>query len=292
MNAKLCLRVRWLCLLRPVLCAGLAGAFWPLSVVANPPAPHNLVYGQVRDAYGTPLADPTAVVQLETPGGAVVLGQVSPGYAPGVNYYVQVPMDSGLGPHRYEPNALVASAQFTLGVIINNVTNLPIEMTGSFATLGQPAGSARIDLTLGVDANGDGIPDQWELAFLAALGLNLPLSAINANSILTNDGLTLRQEYLLGAYPFNPSQVCRITFLGFNGAMPRLSFPTVTSRDYTLLASTDLEHWAPVGFFLPGDDLTGPARAVFLAPSIATTEVYVQPPPTGSPAQFYRLLVQ
>jgi len=270
-----------------LVCAGLNPA-----ARANPPAPYNLVYGVVRDAYGTPLTSAAATILLVTPGGTVIATQVLPGYAPGVNYRLKVPMDAGDTPDLYQPNALMAAAQFRLYVVINNVTNLPIEMTASYPALGQPGKVTRIDLTLGVDSNGDGIPDQWERAFLATLGLNLPLSALNANSVLTPDGLTLRQQYLFGTYPFNPSQPCLATFLGFKGNSPDLQFPTMTGRYYSVLGATDARNWSTVSFYLPSDDPAGAPRTYYYAPGIGTAEVLVVPPVTPTHTQFYRILVQ
>jgi hypothetical protein len=56
-----------------------------------------------------------------------------------------------------------------LYVVTGATTNLPIQMTGNLALLGLPGQRTRLDITLGVNANGNGIPDAWEHAFLAAL---------------------------------------------------------------------------------------------------------------------------
>ena len=262
------------------------------SAFANPPAPFNLVYGLVRDKYGTPLTATSAMVLLETPAGTVISAPIVPGHAPGVNYRMKVPMDSGETPVVYQATAQFAGAPYKLFVVVNNATNLPIEMTGNFASLGKPGQTARVDLTLGVDSNGDGIPDSWEYAFLTALGLNIPLSELNANSILTNDGLTLRQQYLFGTYPFNPSAPCLVTFSGFIGEYADLKFPTITGRYYSVLSSTDGKKWSTASFFLPGDDQSGPPRTYLYASGIGTGEVYVVPLPSLGQSLFYRILVQ
>ena len=263
-----------------------------LFVRANPPAPYTLITGLVRDQYGTPLTSAKATVLFQTQSGVVVSGQVLPGYAPGINYLLRVPMDSGQTPDPYEADAQFGGAKFKLWVVLNNTTNLPIEMSGVFDQLGKPGAQVRINLTLGVDSNGDGIPDAWENGFLAALGLNLPLSSLNANSVLTPDGLTLRQQYVFGAYPFNPSEPCKVTFAGFRGSSPHLVFPTVTGRSYTVLSSSDTRTWNVVPFYLPTDDSAGPARNSYYSPGVGSMEVYVVPSAAPSTAQFYRVLVQ
>jgi hypothetical protein len=273
----------------------LLGMFLPLSPArAFPPAPYYLIYGEVRDRYGSPLTSPQAQIILQPPSGVSTTATLVPGYAPGVNYQMKVPMDAGQTPDLWQPNALLPAALFRMVVVIGTVTNIPIEMTISNVTyaVGQPGGSARVDLTLGVDANGDGLPDAWELAFLASLGLNVPLSSLTANSILTPDGLTLRQQYLLGTYPFDPGDPLKILFTGLTNGYPVLQFPTVTGRTYTVLGSSDLMNWSPASFVLAGDRPSAPTRGFYYAPNISTVQIYVAPPAGGAHAQFYKLLVQ
>ena len=60
----------------------------PASARAFPPAPHHLIYGTVRDEYGTPLMTSAAQVILQTPTGVRLKATVAPGVAPGVNYQI------------------------------------------------------------------------------------------------------------------------------------------------------------------------------------------------------------
>lgn len=283
MDAKNLLHWKWPAL--AVLCAALVAR-------ANPPAPYNLIYGVARDMYGAPLTSPASRVILQTPSGVAVSTSLVPGFAPGVNFRLKVPMDSGITPDIYQPTALLASSPFKLYVVINGVTNLPIQMTVSYQSLGQPARSTRIDVTVGVDSNGDGIPDAWEYAFLAALGLNVPLSSLTANTVLTPDGATLWQQYIRGTYPFDPTEPCLVTLSGFRGSSPVLQFPTVTGRYYRILASSDAINWTPVSFYLPTDTMTGPARNYYYATGISTAQVYLANSPPPTQAQFYKIAVQ
>jgi hypothetical protein len=264
-----------------------------LPARAYPPGPYHVLYGTVRDQYGTPLTSAQAQIVLQTPSGTELSAPVVPGSSiPGVNYLLKVPMDSGVTPDLYQPNVLLPAAPFKLLVVIGTVTNLPIEMTTTNLALGEWAKSTRVDLTLGVDSNGDGIPDAWETAFLAALGTNVPLSSLTANTVLTPDGLTLQQEYLLGTALFDPGNPLAVTFLGFSGDSPVLQFPTLTGRTYTVLVSPDLMNWSVAEFNLPTDTLGGPTRAFYSALSTGTVQVYVSPPPPGTNMQFYRIQVQ
>jgi hypothetical protein len=262
------------------------------TVNAYPPGPYHLLYGTVRDQFGTPLNLDTAQVLLQTSTGVQFSAPIIPAASlPGINYLLKLPMDSGATPDLYSPHSL-APGSYKLMVVVGAVTNLPIEMATNYAVVGQPAKSTRVDLTLGVDANGDGLPDEWERAFLAMLGTNVPLSSLTANSVLTPDGLTLRQQYMLGTALFDPGALPEITFLGFNGASPVLQFPTVAGRSYTVLGSPDLDNWSPVAFYLASDGSDAPTRAFYLAPAVATVQVYPVPPPPGTSRQFYRIQVQ
>jgi len=231
---------------------------------------------------------------LQTPSGQQYVAPISPGVTdvPGVNYKLKVPLDSGSAPDLYQPGVLLPAASYKLFVIIGSVTNVPIEMGSNYFSLGEWAKSARINLTLGVDSNGDGLPDAWEYAFMMMIGTNLPLSSINGNTILTPDGTTLRQNFILGTTLFDPGNPFRVIFIGFNGASPILQFPTISGRSYNIQGSSDLLTWSPVSFKLPTDGLGAPTRSFYFASSTAPIQVYVAPPPLGTARQFYRIQVQ
>ena len=272
-----------------------AAAVWGLgqcpSAQGMPPAPYHLIYGLARDQYGTPLSSANTSVLLVTPSGVHLTGQILPGLAAGVNYQIQAPMDAGQTSQLYRPDALTVSAPFTLFVVVGTVTNVPIEMAGASLLLGQPGGATKVNLTLGTDANGDGIPDAWEYAYLAALGLNIPLSSLNANSSLAG-GLTLQQAYLLGLPVFNPDTSFQVTLVGFAGASPVLEFPGMTGRSYTVLGSSDLSNWTPLSFALPTDAPGAPARSFFYSSTIQNVQVQVNLPAPASAATFLKVLLQ
>ena len=224
-------------------------------------------------------------VQLATP--------IVPGSGPpGVNYMLKVPLDSGVTSDAYRANVPIPGAAYKLVVVVGSITNLPIQMGTNYLALGQWAHSTRVDLTLGVDSNGDGIPDAWEYAFLSMLGLSIPLSQLNANSVLTPDGLNLWQQFLLGTALFDPGDPLKVVFVGFNGISPILQFPTVLGRSYTVLQSPDLKTWSPAAFNLAGETAGAPTHSVYVAPNVAALQVYVVPPPLGASHQFYRVTVQ
>ena len=260
--------------------------------LAYPPAPHHLIFGCVRDEQGTPLVNPGPIIVLQTPTGTTLAANILPGVAPGVNFELQVPMDAGITPDPYAPLALRAAAPFKIYVVIGQTTNTPIQMTGNYSQLGRPGKETRIDLTLGTDANGDGIPDAWEYGFLAALGSNLSLNDLRSGMDLAHDGRTLLQEYLLGNYPMDPTDPLLVTLVALNGGSPILQFTGVTGRSYTVLGSADLKQWTPVSFLVPLEGSSAGTHSYYYAPSTDTVQVQVVQPASGPPKTFFRLQLQ
>lgn len=270
----------------PVLAAALFGC---LPAWAYPPSPYHLVYGVVRDEYGTPLTDGQVQILLVSAGGSQSQTTIQSDLAVGVNYQIQVPLDTLLKPDLYRPNALAVGAAFRLYVVVGNVTNVPIVSTSTTNYAGQPTKMTRIDLTLGVDSNGDGIPDAWELAFLAAIGSNLSLGDLNANLDVAHDGRTLMQEYLLGSAAFNPASPLAIRMVSFNSGAPILEFPTEANQSYTVLGSTNLQQWAVLPFRLPSEGPSGVIRTNFAASLNQTLQVQAVPSGPEPRAQFFRI---
>lgn len=268
----------------------LLAGFWALPAQAFPPAPDAVIYGMVKDQYGTPLVNQADKVILQTPSGVQVATAIQPNLAIGVNYAVHVPMDAGTFGAAYASNALTAAAPYKLYVTVAGITNLPIEMVGATPVMGTPAQLTLQNLTLGVDANGDGIPDAWEALFLQQLGVNLALASIDPNADYAHDGRTLMQEYLLGNYPYNPGDNFTVKIVSQNGGSAMLAFTTMTGRTYTAYGSPDLKNWSALAFTVPA---TGSAAASsYYAPSIAPVQIQTIQPASGPQMQFFRLQLQ
>lgn len=263
-----------------------------LCAWAFPPAPSHIVYGMVRDKYGTPIMNSQAQVVLKTTSGTTLATSILPGLAIGVNYEIRVPMDAAFTSDIYRTNALQAGVPYSMVVVVNGTTNIPIEMLTANLQLGQPAGMTHVDLTLGTDSNHNGIPDEWEKAFLSSTGSSLSLSNLTASTDVLGDGRSLLQEFLLGTYPFDPGDTFAARILGFTNGAPALEFPTMTGRSYTVLGSPDLQSWSPLGFQLVSDGPDGIVRSNYFAPTITTLDVQVVPPPTVRAVQFYKVQLQ
>ena len=260
------------------------------SAYAFPPAPPHLVFGTLRNDLGQPIGtNVNARIVFETTAGTVLKGEIGRFDEPGVNYQVSVPMDSGLTGEAYKPSALHPSVPFRIHVNIGGVNYYPIEMNNSAFQLGLPADSTRIDLTLGVDSDGDGLPDAWERQLLSALGKD-GLGLVNANDDSDGDGLSNLAEYIAGAYAFDPTDGFSLSITGFADGSPVLEFLALRNRTYQLYGSTDFASWSLLRFRLQTDP-TDSSRGSYTSPDVANRKIIVESDTPAAP-KFFKLLVR
>lgn len=265
-----------------VLLGGSAGAF--------PPAPHHLIYGTVRDEMGNPLWLEGAAVILETPSGVLIKGEISPGLEPGVNYKIAVPLDSGVTSDAYRSGALRTTMPFKLRVEVRRSIYLPIEMSGDFSRLGRAAESTRLDLTLGEDSNGNGLPDAWERALIAASGGEL--DQINPNDDLDKDGLSNLQEYLAGTFAFDQSDGFSLKVIEMKPEGCLMEFMTIRGRTYSVYASADMKNWEVVSFRVTAAGAVLSDQQKYQAIDSQVVRGWVSPSSTDPGLRFFKLRVE
>jgi hypothetical protein len=88
--------------------------------------------------------------------------------------------------------------------------------------------SALFNITTLEDSDGDGIPDEWEIAF----GGN-PTNATDRNLDLDRDGLTAWQEYTTGTDPSNALSTLKVSLVAQAG-QPVIAFEAVSNRTYSV----------------------------------------------------------
>ena len=84
-----------------------------------------------------------------------------------------------------------------------------------------------------VDADGNGINDDWEVQYFGHIG-------IDPNADPDGDGFSNLQEFLAGTDPTDANSVLRITSIVTNGADVVISFTTSSNRFYDLQDDDDL----------------------------------------------------
>jgi hypothetical protein len=96
-------------------------------------------------------------------------------------------------------------------------------------TFHEDSGAYTVEQISTSDGDGDGLPDNWELAY--GLNSNNPADA-TADS--DGDGLTNGQEYQAGTNPRDPNSALRITSATAAGGKFVVSFPSVAGKFYAV----------------------------------------------------------
>lgn len=263
--------------------AGLLGLI-ALPAHAYPPAPYHEFHGLVRNEWGDPIDVSGARVFVVSTNGASAAAPIAASTQPGINYRLTVPMDSARSTKiDFTSGASLRQSQpFRLKVMIGDIAYLPIEMVLS-RPIGEPAGTSRLDLTLGVDTDGDGLPDAWEIAN----GLD-PNDPNDADRDADGDGISNRNEYLAGTYAFDANDGFQLTLSEVNNGNTILEFFAIRGRTYTVQSSTNLQQWTSVGFRV---DASGSLLNHYSASDYRTLRIEV-PFQTGTTNRFFRALVQ
>jgi hypothetical protein len=258
---------------------------------AYPPAPYHRVYGSVRDDLGNPLDTSDGIVVLSAADNKeVVRGPTDPRLGAGINYSLPVPLDAGIAEELYAATALKPQWPFTIRVIRGTTSYVPIQMQGGAYQIGQPAQSTRIDLTLGIDSDGDGLPDAWERELMRSdpRRRHQNISEVLPGDDSDGDGLTNLEEYIAGTYALDARDGLSIDIVEVSHGIARLQFLAVAKRTYRLKSSATLEEFSAQPFSLAASGLD-PVQD-FRAVQTELRSVYV---PVGeAPLLNFRLYVE
>ncbi len=262
-----------------------------VAAQAYPPAPDHEFYGTVRDEWGDPIDMSGARIYIQSSNGVGANAPVAVSTQPGINYRLMVPMDSGrsLKICPVPVTRLRQEQPFQLKVQIGQITYLPIEMVIP-AIIGQPAGSTRLDLTLGVDADGDGLPDAWERALIDIYGGSL--EDIRPQDDTDGDGIKNIDEYIAGTYAFDPADGFRLSIVEVVNKNSRLEMFVIRGRNYTLQSSYDLRQWRPVNFRVLANGTPGPGVSNYQSTEVQNLLVEVPFEIGAETNRYFRALVQ
>jgi hypothetical protein len=224
------------------------------SIWAFPPAPFKTLHGMVRDEYGNALRLDGASVVFSKNGQQVLRVPIQAGTLLNQNYQIRLRMDMQRpGTIKYNDLAQNPGEQFTLSVRINDIIYQPIEMSTP-ATVGNPGERSRLDLTLGVDSDGDGIPDAWKISQLYAAGI-MPdengwrLDLLTRDGDFDGDGISNYAEYIAGTYATDANDYLSLKLVEKQQSSVRLSFYSIIGKTYSLEVSSDLKNWVQVSHY-------------------------------------------
>lgn len=275
----------------------------PVALHAFPPAPFHTLYGMVRDENGNSLQVEGAQVVLYRGTTEVLRQTIGAGRLLDQNYQIRLRMDMFRpGTQTYTGLASSGGEPFSLAIILNNVVYHPIEMSTPRA-VGLPGERIRLDLTLGVDTIGDGIPDAWKQSQLYAAGIppdgnGWNLGLITRDGDFDGDGVSNWNEYLAGTYAVDPADFLDLQVMENVDGYARLRFFAIYGKTYAVESSADLITWTATTIHLPAPDETDlsdlpnplvPLTSVS-AEDTAFIDLYAPADPTGR--TFYRLTVR
>jgi hypothetical protein len=259
---------------------------------AFPPAPYYTLFGIVRDQVGATLKVDGAELILLKDGKEIGRSPVSKDLRGDFNYELRVSVDQNLPSTRaYSEKAVAAGGLISVVVTMNGQQFYPIGVSGSLrATAGGER--VRLDLNLGADTDGDGLPDAWEEWQLYIAGRRpgangWDLSPITRDGDFDGDGISNFHEYIAGTFAADPSDRFELRLLGKTASAVQLEFFGITGKVYTVEESSDLRSWATVPFSLTAQ---GAEQARYQSPEVGIRSIFVKAPATTS--RFYRLSVR
>lgn len=251
------------------------------SATATTLRPSIIVYGVIRDSYGLRLSPNSASVSafLGTNEVARTVISMQPG---GANYRLEVnvadPLTAGT-------NDVVPGSTVFVRVRMGNVIQ-PTIGTNSFVAPGN-GGTVNMNLILGVDSDGDGLPDSWEQMVIANSGGAINnLSQVGSGRDLDGDGMPDNQEFFYGSFAFLPGDQLQMDGLTVhpNG---RLSFTLspIPGIGYSvdMSPSVGTPAWAPCPASLTE---TGTLSTTPFIGGDQPMTIFLQP---AGPSYFYRL---
>ena len=287
----------------PLIGSLLALAAGTSAARAFPPAPFLTLYGMVRDDQGQAISGDGAEVVFLKDGAELLRTPIRSSRLLDQNYQLRLRMDMARpGTRSYSELAQGGGGAFSLGVVLHDVVYYPIEMSTP-RSVGQPGQRVRLDLTLGEDSDGDGIPDAWEQSQLYAGGV-LPgpdgwdLAQLTRDGDFDGDGISNWHEYIAGTFAADPTDHLALQIIEAEGNHSHLRFFAIYGKVYSLEISTDLQTWTAAPFFIrdpdstDSDDVATPPAPQASVRAEATDFVDLHAPADATGRTFYRLKVR
>lgn len=259
------------------------------SAWAFPPAPDATYFGSVRDERGRPLDTAEGEVIVMGTTAEITRSPIDSSRGRGVNYSVHMPMDGNTITGLYQVSALRPTLPFTIKVVIRNKTYVPIQMTGQTWVAPKSGQRVRLDLSLGIDSDGDGLPDSWEQGLIDSdeSGKLAGLADVKPGDDLDGDGLSNLQEYQIGTYALDRLDGLAMEIDGIENGKARLRFAVVAGRTYRIKSSPTLGEWSDESFAISA---TAAVQPYLRAADTTIVEVLV--PLNNRPKLLFRLYAE
>lgn len=264
------------------------------SLHAFPPAPYYTLYGTVRDQVGQTLTAQGTVLIVLKDGLEIGRAPINSGLQLDQNYELNIRIDQNRsGTTLYTNKAVAAQGLFSLVVEMNGVIFYPIEVSGSL-TAGKGGERVRLDLNLGEDLDGDGLPDVWEQWQLYQAGYlpdedgNWPIHLIDRNGDFDNDGSSNWLEYIAGTFAGDATENLSLEIKQKLPTSVRFEFFAITGKTYTIEHSADGQTWKRLPF---ATGAIAAGKVSHTATDVGILSVFATPT-SGATKEFYRLNVR
>jgi hypothetical protein len=269
------------------------------SAVAFPPAPFHTIFGTVRDEFGRQINIDGATVVMSRNGQEVLRQIIAPGPSPEFNYQIRLRMAMDRpGTRSYTSLVQKPGEAYTLSVRINDVVYQPIEIQRN-GQVGKPGERLRVNLTLGQDSDGDGIPDAWKISQLHAAGMlpdenGWPLHLLGPDGDFDGDGTSNFAEYLAGTYATDATDFLRLQLVEHRPGHVVLRFYAIIGKTYTLESTADGVTWLPepISTTVPENPAAGVANPQASLTAASTGTLVTSSATRGESKLLYRLVVR
>ena len=276
----------------PAAWALLAGLICSPLLRAFPPAPNYTIYGLVRDQVGATLNVDGAEIILLRDNTEIGRGPIHKDLRLDSNYELNISIDQArAGTRTYSTNAVAPQGIFSLKIVLNGQAFFPIEAAGTLRA-GNGGERVRLDLTLGADANNDGLPDAWQEWQLYQAGrrpgqAGWDIGLITKSGDFDGDGTSNFHEYVAGTFAGDATERFELRLTDKTATAVSFEFYAITGKVYGIEQSSDLQTWTAAPFALtPG----GATVTLHKAAAVGVLSVRTAVGAGGS--RFYRLTVR
>jgi hypothetical protein len=259
---------------------------------AYPPAPNYTIYGLVRDQVGATLTVDGAEIILFKDNVEIGRAPIFKDLRLDSNYELSIRIDqTNSGTRTYSTKAIAPQGIYSLKIVLNGQNFLPIEASGTLR-VGHGGERVRLDLSLGADANNDGLPDAWQEWVLYQAGrrpgqTGWDINLVTKNGDFDGDGISNFLEYIAGTFAGDATERFELRLTAKTATEVGFEFYAITGKVYGIEQSSDLSTWTAAPFSTTSG---GTTANLVRSPGSGITAAFVAVQPGAS--RFYRLTVR